>query len=125
MLGPNGAGKTTIIKTLTGYLQPDAGQVLVDGLDVVTDTQEVQKRIGYLPESAPLYPELTVGDYLKMMAGLRQITPDEEEEWIAEAVSSTGLSDHLARPIAGAQQRLSPASGSGAGHSAQATPPDS
>lgn len=99
LLGPNGAGKTTIIKTLTGYLQPDAGQVFVDGLDVVTDTQEVQKRIGYLPESAPLYPELTVEDYLRMMAGLRQIGPDEEEEWILEAVSSTGLTDHLARPI--------------------------
>jgi ABC-2 type transport system ATP-binding protein len=99
LLGPNGAGKTTTIKTLTGYLQPDSGSVFVDGLDVVTETREVQKRIGYLPESAPLYPELTVEEYLKMMAGLRQIPPDEEEAWILEAVESTGLSEHLARPI--------------------------
>lgn len=99
LLGPNGAGKTTTIKTLTGYLQPDSGSVFVDGLDVITETREVQKRIGYLPESAPLYPELTVEEYLKMMAGLRQIPPDEEEAWIWEAVESTGLSEHLARPI--------------------------
>ncbi|MGD8585081.1 MAG: ATP-binding cassette domain-containing protein [Chloroflexota bacterium] len=99
LLGPNGAGKTTTIKTLTGYLQPDGGSVFVDGLDVVTETREVQKRLGYLPESAPLYPELTVREYLSMMAGLRQIPPDEEEAWIDEAVASTGLSEHLARPI--------------------------
>ncbi len=60
LLGPNGAGKTTIIKIITGYLQPDAGSVTVDGLDVLTHTRQVQARIGYLPENAPLYPELSV-----------------------------------------------------------------
>ena len=60
LLGPNGAGKTTIIKILTGYLQPDAGTATVDGLDVLTQPREVQARIGYLPENAPLYPELSV-----------------------------------------------------------------
>ena len=55
-----------------GYLQPDEGQAQVDGLDVLTDTLEVQKRIGYLPEEAPLYPELSVQAYLKMIADLRQ-----------------------------------------------------
>jgi ABC-2 type transport system ATP-binding protein len=99
LLGPNGAGKTTTIKTLTGYLQPDSGSVFVDGLDVVSETRAVQERIGYLPESAPLYPELTIEEYLRMMAGLRQIPLDDEEEWIAEAVESTGLYDHLFRPI--------------------------
>lgn len=99
LLGPNGAGKTTIIKTLTGYLQPDSGEVIVDGLNVLTDTQAVQSRIGYLPENAPLYPELTVQAYLKMIAGLRQIPPDDELRYISEAVHATGLEEHLTRPI--------------------------
>lgn len=99
LLGPNGAGKTTIIKTLTGYLQPDSGEVTVDGLDVLTHTQEVQQRIGYLPENAPLYPELSVQAYLKMMAGLRQIPPQEEISRISTAVYAAGLTQHLTRPI--------------------------
>ena len=73
LLGPNGAGKTTIIKTITGYLQPDSGSVEVDGLDVVTQTRQVQQKIGYLPENAPLYPELSVQAYLKMIAELHLI----------------------------------------------------
>ena len=60
LLGPNGAGKTTIIKILTGYLQPDEGIVHVNGLDVLEHQREVQAQIGYLPETAPLYPELSV-----------------------------------------------------------------
>jgi ABC-2 type transport system ATP-binding protein len=99
LLGPNGAGKTTIIKILTGYLQPDNGEVIVDGLNVLTDTQAVQSRIGYLPENAPLYPELTVQAYLKMIAGLRQIPPEAELQYISDAVYATGLEDHLTRPI--------------------------
>jgi ABC-2 type transport system ATP-binding protein len=99
LLGPNGAGKTTIIKMLTGYLQPDNGRVLVDGLDVAEQTQTAQERIGYLPENAPLYPELTVQAYLQMIAELRQIPPDEIIERISEAVYATGLVDHLTRPI--------------------------
>ena len=70
LLGPNGAGKTTIIKILTGFLQPDDGTVEVDGIDVLTHTQEAQARIGYLPENAPIYPELSVQAYLKLMADL-------------------------------------------------------
>jgi ABC-2 type transport system ATP-binding protein len=100
LLGPNGAGKTTIIKTLTGYLQPDSGEVIVDGLNVLTETQAVQSRIGYLPENAPLYPELTIQAYLKMISGLRQIPPDQELQCVSDAVHATGLEDHLTRPIA-------------------------
>ena len=77
LLGPNGAGKTTIMKILTGYLQPDEGSVHIDGLDVLTQTQQVQAQLGYLPENAPLYPELSVQDYLRMMAELRQIPADQ------------------------------------------------
>jgi ABC-2 type transport system ATP-binding protein len=99
LLGPNGAGKTTMIQILTGYLQPDSGQVMVDGLDVLTETLEVQKRLGYLPENAPLYPELSVQSYLKMIADLRQVPTAEQPLRLSEAIRATGLADHLTRPI--------------------------
>ncbi len=99
LLGPNGAGKTTTIKILTGYLQPDSGHVTIDGFDVVTHTRQVQQRLGYLPESAPLYGELSVQRYLRMMADLREIPADEKTARISEAVYATNLADHLTRPI--------------------------
>jgi ABC-2 type transport system ATP-binding protein len=99
LLGPNGAGKTTFIKILTGYLQPDEGSVEVRGLDVLEHTREVQAEIGYLPETAPLYPELSVQGYLQMMADLRKIPEDEQVARISEAVYATGLEDHLTRLI--------------------------
>ncbi|MCE7986411.1 MAG: ATP-binding cassette domain-containing protein [Caldilinea sp. CFX5] len=99
LLGPNGAGKTTIIKILTGYLQPDEGVVEVDGLDVLTQTQAAQARIGYLPENAPIYPELSVQAYLKLMADLRQIPAPEQRARLSEAIHATGLADRLTQPI--------------------------
>ena len=99
LLGPNGAGKTTMMKILTGYLQPSGGTAQVDGLDVLTQALEVQQRIGYLPENAPLYPELTVQEYLKMVADLRQIPEAEQPARLSEAIRATGLEDHLTRPI--------------------------
>lgn len=99
LLGPNGAGKTTFIKILTGYLQPDAGTVTVDGRDVQEHTRAVQAEIGYLPETAPLYPELSVQAYLQMMADLRLIPEDQQVQRISEAVYATGLEDHLTRLI--------------------------
>lgn len=99
LLGPNGAGKTTTIKTLTGYLQPGGGTVTIDGMDVLTHPREVQATIGYLPESAPLYPELSVQGYLRMMANLRKIPASEQVSHISDAVRATGLTEHLARPI--------------------------
>lgn len=99
LLGPNGAGKSTIIKILTGYLQPDEGVAEVDGLDVVTHRLEVQARIGYLPETTPLYPDMTVQAYLKWIADLRQIPPDKQREYISEAVYATDIASFLNRPI--------------------------
>jgi ABC-2 type transport system ATP-binding protein len=99
LLGPNGAGKTTTMKILTGYLQPDGGSAIVGGLDVLSHTRQVQAAIGYLPENAPLYPELSVQAYLKMMAELRQIPPGEVVGCISEAVVAAGLTEHLTRPI--------------------------
>jgi ABC-2 type transport system ATP-binding protein len=99
LLGPNGAGKSTTIRILTGYLQPDRGTVEVDGLDVLSRTREVQARIGYLPENAPLYSDLSVQAYLKMMADLREIPEAVQAAYLSEAVYATGLSEHLTRPI--------------------------
>lgn len=99
LLGPNGAGKSTAIKIITGYLQPDSGEVKVDGLDVLTQTREVQARLGYLPENAPLYPELSVQTYLRMIADLREIPREEQPARLSEAIYATGLTEHLTRPI--------------------------
>ncbi|MEM9774426.1 MAG: ATP-binding cassette domain-containing protein [Chloroflexota bacterium] len=100
LLGPNGAGKSTIIKTLTGYLQPDSGTAVVGGRDVMLLPQEAQALIGYLPENAPLYPELTVFEYLQMMADLRQIPDDQQRDHLADAIYSTGLEERINQPIA-------------------------
>ena len=72
-LGPNGAGKSTTMKILTGYLLPTGGSATLDGLDVVKDSLEVRRRIGYLPESTPLYTEMLVGDYLRFAAEIRGV----------------------------------------------------
>jgi ABC-2 type transport system ATP-binding protein len=99
LLGPNGAGKTTLMKILTGYLQPTAGSAAVGGIDVVERPLAVQELIGYLPENAPLYPDMVVQEYLKMIADLRQITEERQLPLISEAVRRTGLDDYLVRPI--------------------------
>lgn len=99
LLGHNGAGKTTVMKILTGYLDATDGTVTVDGLDVATQRTEVQRRIGYLPENAPLYEEMLVQEYLVMMAELRGVPAPELESRVAEAVVATGLGDRLLSPI--------------------------
>lgn len=106
LLGPNGAGKSTTIKILTGYIHPDEGRVTVDGLDVLTHTQEVQSRIGYLAENTPLYPELSVQAYLRLMADIRGIPTAEQRALISEALAATGMIEYRARPIASLSKGL-------------------
>src|SRR5689334_23955264 len=72
-LGPNGAGKTTTMRILTGYIPPTDGTATVAGYDVVEESLEVRKRLGYFPETVPLYDDMTAIDYLKFMADLRRI----------------------------------------------------
>lgn len=77
-LGPNGAGKTTTMRILTGYMPPTDGTASVAGYDVVDESLDVRKRVGYLPETVPLYTDMTAFEYLKFMAELRQI-PDSDD----------------------------------------------
>lgn len=99
LLGPNGAGKSTLMKILTGYLQPDGGSVTIEGFDVLTERQAAQERIGYLPENAPLYPELSVQEYLMLMADVRRVPRDRRAPALSDAVRATGLGPMLTRPI--------------------------
>src|SRR5215467_8867439 len=100
LLGPNGAGKTTLMKILTGYLEPDTGDVRVHGIDVVNRPLEAQRRIGYLPESAPLYGEMLVQEYLEMMAAMRGVAPERREDRMVEVIRATGLTERVVQPIA-------------------------
>jgi ABC-2 type transport system ATP-binding protein len=90
-LGPNGAGKTTIMKILTGYHFPSAGNVRIDGIAVQEEPVEVKKRIGYLPESVPLYGDLTVREYLSFIAQSRLIPREARPGALDGAVSACGL----------------------------------
>jgi ABC-2 type transport system ATP-binding protein len=89
LLGPNGAGKTTVMKMLTGYHFPETGTIKVGGFDVLEQTREAQALIGYLPESSPVYPDLTVQEYLEFMAGVRGIDPAKRAEAIERALERT------------------------------------
>lgn len=80
-LGPNGAGKTTTMRILTGYMPPTEGSAIVAGYDIVEESLEVRKRVGYLPETVPLYNDMTALEYLKFMADLRKIPNSEERAY--------------------------------------------
>ena len=90
-LGPNGAGKTTTMRILTGYMPPTDGSVVVAGYDVVEESLEVRKRVGYLPETVPLYTDMTAVEYLKFMADLRQIPNARERAY--ETLEMVNLGD--------------------------------
>lgn len=90
-IGPNGAGKTTTMRILTGFLPATSGDAIVAGFDVFEDPMEVKRRVGYLPERPPLYPELTVGDYLKFVAEIREIPKNRRLAKIGEIMERVGL----------------------------------
>jgi ABC-2 type transport system ATP-binding protein len=99
-LGPNGAGKTTTMRLITRALEPDSGTIEIDGRSVDEDPAEARRRIGYLPESNPLYQEMLVGEFLTFMARLRGIEPARVADRIEPAVDQTGIGDVYYRPIA-------------------------
>ena len=92
-LGPNGAGKTTTMRMLTGYLSMNAGRIEVAGYDVAKQPQEIRRRIGYLPESCPLYPEMRVDEYLRFRAELKGVKPSARKAKMNEVKEQCGLTE--------------------------------
>lgn len=84
LLGPNGAGKTTTMRMISGFLEPDSGAVKIDGLDVLKNPVETKRKIGYMPESAPMYSDMIVADYLKYIAEIENQNPAEKCRELAE-----------------------------------------
>jgi len=107
-LGPNGAGKTTTMRILSGYMPPSEGEATVAGYDVVSESLDVRKRVGYLPETVPLYTDMTVFDYLKFMADLRHL-PNSEDR-IDDTLEMVGLEDraegYIGKLSKGMRQRV-------------------
>jgi ABC-2 type transport system ATP-binding protein len=98
-LGPNGAGKSTTMKILTGYLPATSGTVKVAGFDVFEEPYEVKRRIGYLPETPPLYPEMTVRGYLRFVASIKGVRRGQLTTEMERVAHATGVSEVLDRLI--------------------------
>ena len=108
LLGPNGAGKTTTMRMITGFLAPTEGQILIDGKDITQAPVESKKKIGYMPESAPLYGEMIVEDYLKYIAQMQGVNADEKVPLLCK---ECGLKEVMSKNISelsrGNRQRVS------------------
>jgi len=98
-LGPNGAGKTTTMRILACYLPPTGGSVTIDGLDVLNDSLDVRRRIGYLPENVPMYQDMRVIEYLRYRAHLKGLRGRTLRSRIEEVISRCGLGDVRRRII--------------------------
>ena len=99
LLGPNGAGKTTTLRMLTGYLQPSSGNIHVKGLSIDQHMLEIKKILGYLPESAPLYHDMLVFDYLNYVAAVREINGDQKLARIRRLADLCGINEVMHQPI--------------------------
>src|SRR5205807_1547575 len=110
LLGPNGAGKTTIMRMLTDNLAPSAGVIKICGIDLLDRPREAKTRIGYLPETPPLYRELTVSEYLRLAARLHRVKKQKINAALDEVMQRCGLSNARERLIGllskGYQQRV-------------------
>ncbi|MGH7091518.1 MAG: ABC transporter ATP-binding protein, partial [Stellaceae bacterium] len=98
-LGPNGAGKSTTMKMITGFLAPTAGTAVVCGADIVDEPIAAKRHIGYLPEGAPCYPDMTPQSFLRFIARIRRYSGNEAQSKIALAIERTQLHSVLAQPI--------------------------
>lgn len=99
LLGHNGAGKTTVMKMLSGYLEPSAGSVRIGGKDLRTSAREVQQSLGYLPENLPVYPEMSIADYLDYAAHLKGLRGDDKRRSIRYSIDATELGARYFDPI--------------------------
>jgi len=99
LLGPNGAGKTTTMRILTGYIRPSSGTVQVNDMSIETDMVAIKKLMGYLPESAPLYPSMLVYDYLRYVAGIKGVPAPDRDGRIRSMVDLCGLGDIMHRSV--------------------------
>ena len=98
-LGPNGAGKTTTVRIVTGFLPPSSGTVIVNGFNVRTNSIEVRKQIGYLPENAPLYTEMNVVDYLKFIIDMRKNGVSNHKQRVKHVIELCGLGNVINKDI--------------------------
>jgi gliding motility-associated transport system ATP-binding protein len=109
-LGPNGAGKTTTMRVLTGYMPPSEGKAIVAGYDVMAQPIEAKRRTGYLPETPPLYPEMTVRDYLSFVARIKGVPGAERRSRVNAAMERTRIADmanrHCSKLSKGYRQRV-------------------
>jgi len=109
-LGPNGAGKTTTMRILTGYMPPTDGKATVAGFDVFTHPIEAKRRTGYLPETPPLYPDMTVREYLDFAAKIKGVPPKERRDRVAAVMKRTHVADmadrHCSKLSKGYRQRV-------------------
>ena len=109
-LGANGAGKTTTMNIMAGYLAPSDGEVMINGYSILEEPEKAKKTIGYLPEIPPVYPDMTVYEYLAFASALKKIPPKERENQIDLAVGALelgGVSDRLIRNLSkGYRQRV-------------------
>lgn len=99
LLGPNGAGKSTAMKIMTGFISPSGGRVSILGQDILSDPLGVKSKIGYLPESAPLYPDMQVGDYLRFITEVRQMGKADSNRAIDRVLTSCDLHDRINQSI--------------------------
>ena len=98
-LGPNGAGKSTTMKILTCFMSASSGAVTIDGLDAYSDSTEVKARIGYLPESTPLYTDMIAYEYLDYVATMRKIAPGDRDARIRHVTQTCGLQAFIGQEI--------------------------
>jgi len=96
-LGPNGAGKTTTMRILTGYMPATEGKAIVAGFDVFEQPIEAKRRTGYLPETPPLYPDMSVGEYLSFVAKVKGVPPGERQQRIRQVMARTRVDDVVDR----------------------------
>ena len=93
LLGPNGAGKSTTMNILTGYISATEGTVKIDGVDILEEPEKAKAMIGYLPEMPPIYPEMTVREYLDFVCGLKKVPKKEIKSNIERVLKATGTKD--------------------------------